>query len=77
MLDQKTNINITVEELLNALEPLVRRVVREELTEIVQQLSNVVYLTEASPLHQDMQDILTRKKVQNLKFITHEEVWSD
>ncbi len=77
MLDQKTNINMTMEELLNALEPLIRRVVREELTEIVQHLPGVFYLTKDSPLYQDMQDILIRKKAKDLKFMAHNEVWSD
>lgn len=77
MPDQKMSINITVEELLKTLEPLVRRVVREELTEIMKPLSNVTYLTQESPLHQDMQDILTRKESKDLQFMTHEEVWRD
>ena len=75
MLDQ--NINMTVEELLKVLEPLVRRVVREELNEIVQQFANTVHLSQESPLYQDMQDILIRKASQDLKFMTHEEVWRD
>jgi hypothetical protein len=77
MLDPKTNITLTVEELSKILEPLVRRVVREELTEMTQQLSNVLYLTQESLLYQDMQDILARKKTHDLKFMTDDEVWRD
>ena len=71
------NLKMTTEELLKVLEPLVRRVVREELTEILQQFTKTVYLPQESPLYRDMQDILVRKASQELEFMTHEEVWRE
>jgi uncharacterized membrane protein YfbV (UPF0208 family) len=71
------NLKMTTEELLKVLEPLVRRVVREELTEILQQFTKTVYILQESPLYRDMQDILVRKASQELEFMTHEEVWRE
>ena len=65
---QETAITLTVEQL----EEIVRKVVREELkTFATQDLFN---LDKASSLHEDMEDILERKKSDRLKFHTHEEV---
>jgi hypothetical protein len=71
------NLKMTAEELLKVLEPLIRRVVREELTEILQQFTKTVYISQESPLYRDMQDILVRKASQELEFMTHEEVWRE
>jgi len=67
---QHTKITLTVEQL----EVIIRKVVREELMQFASQ--DFFSLGKESPLHKDMEDILERKKTNQLKFHTHEEVWN-
>jgi len=70
------SMTLTIEELLNALEPLIRRVVKEELTEVVQSKATV-FLPQDSPLYEDLQDLWERKQAGDVNFISHEEVWRE
>ncbi len=54
--------NFSIDELLNALEPLIRNVVREELERIVNKEPSVFTLNPDMPLYEDMEEILSRKK---------------
>ena len=65
---QEAVVTLTVEQL----EGIIRKVVREELMEFATQA--LLNLDKASPLHEDMEDILERKKSDRLKFHTHEDV---
>ena len=65
---QEATVTLTVEQL----EGIIRKVVREELMEFATQ--GLLNLDKASPLYEDMEDILERKKSDRLKFRTHEEV---
>ena len=65
---QETTVTLTVEQL----EEIIRKVVREELKAFATQ--GFFNLDKASPLHEDMEDILERKKSDRLKFHTHEAV---
>lgn len=49
------SIMITMDELHHTLEPLIRRVVREELTEFANQ-NPTFFLEPSMPLHEDMQN---------------------
>ena len=62
---QETTITLTVEQL----EGIIRKVVREELKAFATQ--DLLNLDKESPLHEDMEDILERKKFDRLKFHTH------
>ena len=68
---QEATITLTVEQL----EGIIRKVVREELIEFATQ--NLFNLDKTSPLYEDMEDILERKKSDRLKFHTHEDVWNE
>ena len=61
---RETTVTLTVEQL----EQIIRKVVREELMEFTRR--DLFNLDKASPLHEDMEDILERKKVQSVE-ITH------
>ena len=58
------------------LEEVIRKVVREELMAFATQEQGFFYLDKESSLYKDMEDILERKKSNQLKFHTHEEVWN-
>ena len=67
---QETKVTVTVEQL----EGIIRKVVREELMQFAtQELFN---LDRESPLYKDMEDILERKKTDQVRLHTHEEVWN-
>ena len=67
---QETKVTLTVEQL----EGIIRKVVREELMQFAtQELFN---LDRESPLYKDMEDILERKKTDQVRLHNHEEVWN-
>ena len=67
---QETKVTLTVEQL----EGIIRKVFREELMQFAtQELFN---LDRESPLYKDMEDILERKKIDQVRLHTHEEVWN-
>ena len=70
------SIVITMDELHTVLEPLIRRVVREELTDLVKH-NNTFFLDSSMPLYNDMQDIIKRKAQGQVKLFSHEEVWGE
>ena len=61
---------------LQQLEDIIRKVVREELIVFFMQEQGIFNLDKESPLYEDMEDILERKKSGQLKFHTHEEIWN-
>ncbi len=67
---EETKITLTVQQL----EEVVRKVVREELVEFAAQELGIFHLDKESPLYEDMEDILERKKSGQLKFHTHDEI---
>ncbi len=65
---------------LNALVDIIRQVVREEVARAMtgsQEETDVVYLEPGSPLYEDMEEILQRKKEGRIKLYTHTEVWGE
>lgn len=72
-----TTSQLDLTDLLNALEPLIRRVVREELAEAVKNSPELFYLQPETSLYEDMQDILQRKATEKLKLHSHAEVWDE
>ena len=71
------HISPNMEELTKALEPLIRRIIREELTRIVKKEPELFYLDPEMPLYQDMEDIKQRKIKGRIKLHSHEEVWGE
>ena len=59
------------------LESLIRKVGREELAAFVAQYPGTFHLDKESPLYEDMEDILKRKRAGKSKFYTHEEIWKE
>ncbi len=68
---------ITADELIKAMEPAIRRIIREELERIADSRPEIFYIETDMPLYQDMLEIKKRSRENNLKFYSHEEVWSD
>jgi len=68
-------IVFNVDDLLTTLEPLIRRIIREELADFA--LENIVYLEPNTPLYNDMQDIKNRSTQGKVKLYSHEEVWDN
>jgi asparagine synthetase A len=69
----ETKVTLSVQQL----ESLIRKVVREELVEFAAQELGIFHLDKESPLYEDMEDILERKKSDQLKFHIHEEIWKE
>ena len=69
----ETKITLSVQQL----EGIIRKVVREELIAFTTQEQKILKLDKDSPIYEDMQDILERKKSGQLKFHTHEKIWNE
>lgn len=63
--------------LLQTIEPLIRRVVREELARVVQTQPETFYLTPTMPLYEDMLELTERKSRDAIAFYSHQEVWDE
>jgi hypothetical protein len=72
MATQSKEIKMGVDELLTVLEPLIRRIVREELTRVVEESPHVFYLEPDMPLYEDLEDILQRKAQDKVNLLTHD-----
>jgi len=70
-------MTISIRELTSLLEPLIRRVVREELAQVVVKRPDTFYLKPDSPLRDDMVEILSRKQRGEIKLYSHAEVWGE
>jgi hypothetical protein len=70
-------MTINPQELTGFLEPLIRKVVREELAQIVIRRPDVFYLKADSPLRDDLIDILNRKEQGEIRLYSHAEVWDE
>lgn len=68
---------INTKDLASTLEPMIRRVVREELLNVLKKNPEIFQLTPDMPLYEDMEDISQRKAQDNINLHSHEEVWGD
>lgn len=69
-------IKMSQDELQHLLEPLIRRVIREELLRLAKQQSDVFFLYPKMPIYEDMEDIAQRKAADTIELFSHEEVWN-
>ena len=69
--------NIDVKELANTLEPMIRRIVREELINVLRKDAGIFHLTPEMPLYEDLEEISQRKGRDQIKLHSHEEVWDE
>jgi len=64
-----------IEEFIRALEPVIRRVVREELNAIVEHRPEVFQLASDSPLYRNLTELKERNERGGLEFIPQEEAY--
>jgi len=69
--------NIDIKELANTLEPMIRRIVREELINVLRKDTGIFHLTPEMPLYEDMEEIRQRKAQEQIELHSHEEVWGE
>lgn len=67
----------SVEEIAKALEPLIRRIIREELARLSKKDPNMFYLTPDMPIYKDMEEITKRKRQGGIELHSHDEVWGE
>jgi hypothetical protein len=70
-------VMVNTDELIQLLEPIMRRIVREELAEFAAQETDFFYLEPGSPLYESLVNIRQRKEKGKLKFYTHKEVFGE
>ncbi len=68
---------LNYQELASLLEPLIRKVVREELAQVAVKRPDVFYLRPNSPLREDLVEILDRHRKGATKLYSHSEVWNE
>lgn len=76
-MNKSEKITLSQEQLQHILEPLIRRVIREELSRVVQQKPGVFFLRPDMPLYNDMQEIAERKAAGTIELFSHQELWNE
>jgi hypothetical protein len=76
-MDIPQNRMVGSDELQQILEPLIRRIIREELLNIARKNTNIFSLDSDMPLYEDLQEIAQRKKNHKIELFSHGEVWDD
>jgi len=76
-MDISKNRMVDPDELQQILEPLIRKIIREELLNIARQNTNIFCLDPEMPLYKDLEEISQRGKNHGIEFFSHEEVWDD
>ena len=66
---------MNTDELQRVLEPLIRRVVREELDRISRINSTVFVLDANMPIYRDLEEITQRSARDEIELFSHQEVW--
>jgi hypothetical protein len=66
-----------VEEIAKTLEPMIRKIIREELARLAKKDPAIFFLDPSMPLYEDMEDIKRRKERGEISFHSHEEVWNE
>jgi len=64
------------DELARVLEPLVRRIVREELERVVERQPDLFILREDSPLYDDMLELAQMGREGKIELLSYEQVWN-
>jgi hypothetical protein len=68
---------LAVEELISALEPVIRRIIKEELLSVMRRQDCVLQLDPDSDLYKDMLELQERNRSGQLAFMSHKEVWGE
>ncbi|MCP4397192.1 MAG: hypothetical protein GY801_07825 [bacterium] len=76
-MNKSQQITLNQDELQHLLEPLIRRVIREELLRAAAQRPDIFLLHPNMPLYGDMGDIAQRKVADTIELFSHEKVWSE
>jgi hypothetical protein len=69
--------SVKTEEIAKVLEPLIRRVIREELARIIKEKPDTFYLDPDMPLYKDMEELRLKKNQGKIKLHSHKEVWRE
>jgi hypothetical protein len=76
-MNQMQKMPVDAKNLTKILEPLIRRIIREELTRMAKKEPGMFYLSPGMPLYSDMEDILQRKTKGKSILHSHEDVWGE
>ncbi|MBL0700086.1 MAG: hypothetical protein JJV92_04310 [Desulfosarcina sp.] len=68
---------ITANDLIKVMEPVIRRVIREELERMAENKPEIFYIEADMPLYEDMLEIRKRHKGKKTKLYSHQEVWGE
>lgn len=77
MMNTSQKVMFNQDDLKQVLEPLIRRVVREELLRVAQQQPDIFFLHSDMPIYADMEEIAQRKVSDTVELISHKEVWGE
>lgn len=69
-------VSAYTDELVRVLEPLVRRIVREELERVVEHQPDMFILREDSPLYNDMRELAQMGQEGKIELLSYEQVWN-
>lgn len=68
---------LAIDELINALEPVIRRIIKEELMSAMRKQDDLFHIDPNSNLYKDMLELKERNTSGQLEFMSHKEVWGE
>jgi hypothetical protein len=68
---------VTADDLTRIMEPLIRRIIKEELERMAKRRPEVFYIKPDMPLYEDMLEIRKRSREKNTELYSHKEVWGE
>jgi hypothetical protein len=71
------DVDVDIQELAEALEPVIRRIIREELERLLAKSPEPFPLYPDSPLYGDLMALREERENGSLEFHSHDEVWGD
>jgi hypothetical protein len=77
VMDQNQQISVPVKDIALILEPLIRRVIRQELARIVDKHPDVFILDPEMPIYHDMKKLKNKKLQNKIELFSDKEVWNE
>jgi len=75
-MDTLSSIARNIDAISKALEPLIRRIIREELERFSRERTPIFRLTPDMPIYEDLEDITLRKVSDEIEIYSDNEVWN-
>ncbi len=76
-MDQNRQTSIPIKDVAQILEPLIRRIVRQELARVIEKHPDIFALNPEMPIYQDMEHLKKKQLENEIELFSNKEVWGE